>query len=136
MKPNILTEQDATTSYARAWNTLNCEEFLELLADNCHYASQYVFEELESKERIREYLVGKMQTVRKSAANVRTKVGKIKSPDPDRPCVLMYQGDGDQVAEVIVFEVVDGRVQRYDLCMPGLFEFEKAGNKSKVINDI
>lgn len=123
-----MTEKDAAVAYARAWNTLDCGEFLKLLADDCSYASQYVFEELESKERIKEYLTGKIQTVSDSGANVRAVVGRILIPDPDRPCVMMYQGEGNQVAAVVVFKVKDSQIQRYDLCMPELFQYEKTGN--------
>ena len=45
----VLTELDAATAYARAWNRLDCKKFLELLAPDANYASQWVFEELEGK---------------------------------------------------------------------------------------
>jgi hypothetical protein len=44
-----LTEKDAAIAYAKAWNRLDCSKFLKLLDENAHYASQWVFEEIESK---------------------------------------------------------------------------------------
>ena len=46
-EPHVLTELDAATSYASAWNRLDCTQFVELLAPDAHYASQWVFDELE-----------------------------------------------------------------------------------------
>ena len=42
-----LTEKDAAIAYARAWNRLDPNDFLALLAGDARYASQWVFEELE-----------------------------------------------------------------------------------------
>ena len=51
----VLTELDAATAYAVAWNHLDCTQFLELLAPETQYASQWVLDELKSKAAISEY---------------------------------------------------------------------------------
>ena len=51
-----LTEKDAAIAYARAWNRLDPNDFLALLAGDARYASQWVFEELEGLEAISSYL--------------------------------------------------------------------------------
>lgn len=48
-RPMSLSEKDAATAFARAWNRLDPEPFLTLLAPDAHYASQWVFEELETR---------------------------------------------------------------------------------------
>ena len=37
----VLTEREAATAYARAWNRLDCGEYLHLLAEDACYASQW-----------------------------------------------------------------------------------------------
>lgn len=59
-----LTELAAATAFACAWNRLDPEAFLELLAPDAHYASQWVFDELDSRAAIAENLRAKMKTVR------------------------------------------------------------------------
>jgi len=45
-----LTQLPAATAFARAWNRLDPQAFLELRATDAHYASQRVFDELDSGE--------------------------------------------------------------------------------------
>jgi hypothetical protein len=63
-----LTEKDAAIAFAKAWNRLNASEFLQLLDEDAHYASQWVFDELTSKNAIADYLTEKMQTVKRSGS--------------------------------------------------------------------
>lgn len=60
----IITEKDAALAYAKTWNRLNYLEFLELLADDAHYTSQMVLDELQSKDEISDYFINKIETVR------------------------------------------------------------------------
>ena len=61
---NQLTEEAAATAFAKAWNCLQADGFLVLLANDARYTSQWVFEELEGVTSISDYLRGKMQTLR------------------------------------------------------------------------
>ena len=123
---NLLTEKEAATSYAKAWNRLNCRDFIKLLAKDAHYASQYVFNELESKQDIENYLTGKMQTVKGKKSSVRAEIGRTTLPH-EKDCVLIYQGDPKEHAAVVVFKVEDGHIKRFDLCVPQLYQVEKSG---------
>ena len=58
---NELTEEKAAYLFARAWNRLNPEDFLALLAPDARYASQWVFEELIGASAIADYLGSKMR---------------------------------------------------------------------------
>lgn len=62
-----LTETEAVLAFAKAWNRLEPEQFLALLAPDACYASQWVFSELVGASAISEYLRGKMRTVRACA---------------------------------------------------------------------
>ncbi|MBS0468320.1 MAG: nuclear transport factor 2 family protein [Proteobacteria bacterium] len=124
-----LTEKEAAITFARAWNRLDATEFLALLAPDAKYASQWVFEELQSKEAIVDYLRAKMKTVKVHAANnpqskVRVEIGITQAGDADRPCAYMKQGANEAV---IVFTVNDGMISRYDLCIPQLYRPDRSG---------
>jgi hypothetical protein len=119
-----LTEKDAATAYAKAWNSLDCSDFIKLLADDAHYSSQYVLEEQTSKKAITEYLNGKLGAVRNSDTNVTADIGIVRKGYPGRDCTILSQGDNDAV---ILFEINDGKIKRFDLCMPELMDARKSG---------
>ncbi|SHH81274.1 nuclear transport factor 2 family protein [Desulfofustis glycolicus] len=127
MENNTLTESQAATAYAQAWNRLDCRKFLELLAKDCCYASQYVFEELIGREKISEYLVGKIQSVIATRSKVIAGLGALETPNPGRDCALLFQNNTEEITAVILFEVENGAIKRYDLCMPELFSVHNKG---------
>ena len=76
-----LTQEDVVFAFAKAWNRLEPDGFLALLAPEARYASQWVFEELVGVATISDYLRGKMRTVRAHSVNdpnsrVRVEVGR------------------------------------------------------------
>lgn len=128
---NLLTELDAATACAAAWNRLDCTHFLELLAPDACYASQHVFEELESKAAITDYLTGKMQAVRNSKTPVFAELAKTTTGFAGRDCVALAQGDKTVVSAVILFEVDGNRIKRFDLCIPELLGVNRSGQYPK-----
>jgi hypothetical protein len=123
----LLTEEIAAEAYAKAWNTLDPVVFCNLLAENACYASQWVFEELTDKRSISEYLTGKMQSVKERAlhnpsASVQAEVSSATNSFPGRACVVLKQG-GSQAKAVVIFEVGDEQIKRFDLCIPELLGF-------------
>lgn len=117
-----LTELVAATTFARAWNRLDPEAFLGLLAPGAHYTSQWVLDELDSREAIVDYLRGKMKTVRNFRINNpgHRARAELTTCGNGRPCVAMTQGDHAEVKAVVVFTISGNRVSRYDMCMPEL----------------
>lgn len=127
-----VTEDDVFFTFAKAWNRLDPEEFLALLAPEARYASQWVFDELIGASAISDYLRNKMRTVRAHSlhdpnARVRVGVGRIARGEADRPCAFMTQGHGDKVQAAVLFEICDGRVSRYDLCIPQIIGAVRTG---------
>lgn len=125
MKTNTdFAEIDAATAYARAWNRLDGQCFFKLLAEDACYASQYVFSELTSRTEIEEYLTGKMESVKASGGKVRAELGRIVIPY-EKPCVLLYQNSSDDYIAVVVFEIGESNIRRFDLCVPEMYTIEK-----------
>jgi hypothetical protein len=122
----INTEEEAALAFAKAWNHLDPEGFLALLAPDARYASQWVFEELVGTA-IADYLRGKMDTIRQNGGSnphsrVQVEIGR--TVNDGRPCTVMTQGT---TQAIVLFEVRNGKIARYDLCMPELYDVVRSG---------
>lgn len=129
---NELTEEDAVFAFAKAWNRLEPDGFLALLSPEARHASQWVFEELVGAAAITDYLTGKMRTVRAHGVNdpnsrVCVEVGRTPSGSGGRPCAFMTQGQGNAVQAAVLFEICDGKVSRFDLCIPQILGAVRTG---------
>ena len=125
--PMNLSEKDAAIAYAKAWNRLDCSQFLELLDENAHYASQWVCDELENKAAISDYLTAKMRTIKVTGSKVFAELGNTRSSFPGRDCVSMAQGKKEEIKAVVLFEVENNKIKRYDLCIPELLNVKRNG---------
>jgi len=123
----VHNEKEAAIAYAKAWNRLDCSDYIQLLADDAHYASQYVFEELTSKQEIEAYLIPKMQTVKVSGAKVYAELGVTHSGWLGRDCTFLCQGSKEEITAAILFDVKDGKIARYDLVIPELVQVQRSG---------
>jgi hypothetical protein len=127
-----MTEVDAAYSYACAWNRLDPTEFLDVLSEDVKYASQWVFEELKGKEEFSAYFAAKMQTIKGNAADnpqakVFAELATTSKSYPGRSCVVMAQGDEENVQSVVLFEIGDNLIKRLDMCMPEILAPIRSG---------
>ncbi|MGW8158717.1 MAG: nuclear transport factor 2 family protein [Desulfoprunum sp.] len=127
-EPTILTEHDAATAFAKAWNRLDCADFIHLLADDAVYESQWVFTPLEGKEGIADYLAGKMERIKASGKKVRGELSTARAGNQfGKACVVLQQGENRDTDSVMVFEVDGDRIKRCDLCDPAFFDPDPTG---------
>jgi hypothetical protein len=96
-------------------NTLDVSHLAILLADDFHYASQWVLAEIESKSAYLEYIVPKLNAIRKSSGSAWAEMGSLDREFPG-PCVVMAQGDKDNLIAVVLVKVENGKIKRLDLC--------------------
>ena len=122
-----LTEKDAAMAYAKAWNRLDCSDFIELLDDDAQYSSQWVLEGMKSKEEISEYLTGKMETIQDTNYKVYAELGNTRSGFAGRDCVFMAQGKKEEIQAVVLFEVDNNKIKKCDMCIPQLLDVERSG---------
>jgi len=127
-----LTEEKVVFAFAKAWNRLVPNGFLDLLAPDARYASQWVFDELVGAPAIATYLTEKMRTVRAHGVNdpnsrVRVEIGRTTEGMGGRPCAFMTQGKANEVKAAVIFEVSGDNVTRYDLCIPQLLGAVRTG---------
>ena len=110
-----LTVEQALSAYATMMNTLDASQLEPLLADDFHYASQWVFAEIESKTEYLEYIIPKLEVIRQSGGAVWAEMGSLDREFPG-PCIVMAQGEKENLIAVVLAKVEDGKVKRLDLC--------------------
>ena len=110
-----LTAEQALNAYANMINTLDASHLEPLLADNFRYASQWVFAEIESKSAYLDYIVPKLEVMRKSGAAPWAEMGWLDHTFPG-PCVVVAQGDKDNLVALVLVKVEGDKILRFDLC--------------------
>lgn len=125
----VLTVKEAATAYAKAWNRLDCSEFLPLLAEDCCYESQWVYSALEGKQAIADYFNDKLKTIKESGPTVKAELAvSTQGPEAGEDCVLLtQQHDDEEVFVVVVFKVEGDKIKRYDMCVPELYWPKRTG---------
>ena len=112
-----LTEEMALEAYARMINTLDASHLEPLLAEDFHYASQMVFGEIESKLEYLDYIVPKLETIGRSDSQAWAEMGWLGHGSHTKPCVVLAQGDSDELVALVLTKVDDGEIKRLDLCI-------------------
>ena len=112
----MLKVEIALRAYAAMMNTLDRSKLESLLAENFRYASQMVFSEIESKQEYMAYIKPKLDAVRSSGDKVWAEMGRLDD-DFTGPCVVLAQGDKENLVAVILAEVEGDFISRIDMCI-------------------
>ena len=112
-----LTKLEALRAYAMMINTLRVKSLEPLLADDFNYASQFVFEELTSKQAFLEYMRPKLETVANSRATVFAEMGTVSAYGKRQPCVVLAQNDKENLVGLVLARVTNDKLARLDLCI-------------------
>jgi hypothetical protein len=129
----MLSQEDALRAYATMFNTLDAGKFAPLLADDFHYASQWVFAEITSKAEYLDYITKKLEAVKASGVKVWAEIGEIEesfavlSHGWGDPCVFMANGGQDNLVSIVLAEVKDDKIKRLDMCMLDLYRGKRSG---------
>jgi hypothetical protein len=120
MVSESMTKAEAARLFATAWNRLDHTVLEPWLAEDLHYASQQVFDEITCKTDFMSYLSAKMRTVGQSDGGVFGELGETRTYPaytlPPEPCVVMAQGSEDDVVAVVLFQTSAKFIQRIDMC--------------------
>ena len=107
---------------------MNPEVIEPYLAEDVVYESQQVFSALIGKEEVFDYLKGKMQTIKNNSpqSKVYAEVGycgsqegynvQVWSASEGKPCVLMAQGNPNEVLALVLLETEEAKIKRVDIC--------------------
>ena len=110
-----LSKVDALRAYARMMHHLSADYLAPLLADDFHYASQWVFEEITSKQQYLDYIRPKLEAIKASGNRVRAELAELQTY-PGGPCLVMAQGEKDNISATVLVEVVSSKIRRLDMC--------------------
>jgi len=110
-----LSKEEALWAYAQMMNTLDASNLEPMLAEDFHYASQWVLPEITSKADYLAYITSKLEAIRRSGATVWAEMGVLDRELPG-PCVVMAQGDKENLAAVVLAKVEGDKIKRLDLC--------------------
>lgn len=112
-----LTIQQALRRYAAMMNTLNPSLLEPILADNFVYESQRVFQALDSKIAYLDYIRAKCAAIAKAQSPVFAEMGMITAYGAHQPCVILAQGDHDNLVGLVLATISGDKLTRLDLCI-------------------
>lgn len=113
----MLTEADALRAYARMMITLDAQVLEPLLAEDFHYTSQWVFEEIASKRAYLEHMRPKLETIARTKTAVFAELGTANGcRSENEPCVVIAQNHRENLVALVFAEVSDGKLKRLSLC--------------------
>ena len=122
---------EACRAFARMMNNLDYRAFEPWLAEDFHYASQWVFEEITTKVGFEAYIVSKLQTMRSSGSTCVAELAFNHRYD-GAPCVFLAQGEPEKLEATLLITVRAGKVSRADLCaVPAAGDCERTGKIPK-----
>ena len=111
----MLDLETGLRAYATMMNTLDAGAIEPLLADDFHYSSQWVFDEITSRQAYLDYIHPKLKAVRKSGIKVWAEMAHLERGIPG-PCVVMAQESKDSLLSLILGKVANGKLTRLDMC--------------------
>jgi hypothetical protein len=114
-QPDLVDVEGALRAYAEMMNTLDCKKLEPLLAPDFHYASQWVFSEIETKQGYLDYIRPKLETIKWSGNRVWAEMAHLDRDFPE-PCVVLAQGNKDNLIALVLAKVADGLITRFDMC--------------------
>jgi hypothetical protein len=112
----MLDIETALRAYASMMNALDSSKLEPLLSDDFHYASQMVLAEIESKQEYLEYIKPKLEVVRASGTKVWAEMAMLTHSFPG-PCVVLAQGDKENLVALVLAKVKGERIERIDMCI-------------------
>jgi hypothetical protein len=124
---NYATKTEACRAFARMMNNLDYSNFEPWIADDFHYASQWVFDEIDSKAGYEAYIVPKLQTIQRSGSRVFAELAFTHAFGAG-PCVVLAQDKRDNLLATLLVTMRGNKVSRADLCcVPAPEECERSG---------
>jgi len=110
-----LSKADALRAYARMMHHLSVDYLAPMLADDFHYASQWVIEEITSKQQYLDYMRPKLEAIKESGNRVWAELGELQTY-PGGPCLVVAQGERNNISATVLVEVMGSKIKRLDMC--------------------
>ena len=111
----MITELDALKAYAEMMNTRDTKGIAPLLSPALRYNSQWVFEEMVGGDRYCEYMQAKFAKMDESGSFPYAEIGELDEY-PFGNCVIMAQGEKDNLIATVLVKVEGDRISAIDIC--------------------
>ena len=113
-------EKEFLLKLAEAYQQYDASIIEPYLADDMHYASMWVFHEMTSKKEYLDYLVGKLQTMKRSGTRIEFKL--IHGGMHEYGLVITNQKDhqGSPMGFIADFNE-EGKVKMLNITIPSFF---------------
>jgi hypothetical protein len=112
----MLDIETALRAFASMMNTLDSKKLEPLLSTDFHYASQMVLSEIGSKQEYLDYINPKLEAVKASDNAVWAEMAILTHSFPG-PCVVLAQGDKENLIAIVLAKVKGDLIERIDLCI-------------------
>ncbi|MDG1776798.1 MAG: hypothetical protein P8H33_05365, partial [Crocinitomicaceae bacterium] len=86
------TNKELVIEFGKTWNNLDSSFIRDLLIQDFHYASQWVFSEIENKKDYLKYLDYKLLIIAKSNGSLIAELGVLDN----NYCLVINQVEGDK----------------------------------------
>jgi hypothetical protein len=111
--PVPLTKEAALRAYARMMNTQDAGHIEPILADNFHYTSQWVLQELHTKQEFMDYITKKLALFKRDGTPIYAEVATVRI---EGPCIVIAEETKDNLLSVVLAKVADGKLIRLMMC--------------------
>ena len=116
MMHKLMTVEEALRAYAAMINTLDISKLEPYLSKDFRYTSQMVLSDIVSKHDFLNYMGGKLATIRNSGSKIWAEMGIDPEGFPG-PCVILSQGEKENLVGVVLATVEADLIKQFDLCI-------------------
>ena len=121
MEHQKLAQKEAATILAKAWNNLDASLLEPYIAEDIIFWSQQALCDMTGKNAVMAHLNTEMETIRKSPQEqVFAELGETNpyplAPDNPEPCVILAQGDKNNVRALALLKLEGGKINSIGIC--------------------
>tara|TARA_B110000483_G_C17811705_1_gene395366 strand:+ start:43 stop:462 length:420 start_codon:yes stop_codon:yes gene_type:complete len=108
------TNKELVIEFGKTWNNLDSSFIRDLLIQDFHYASQWVFSEIENKKDYLQYLDSKLSAIAESGGNLVAELGVLNN----NYCLVLNQVEDDNDNKTtFLINTKNGKITRADMCL-------------------
>tara|TARA_B110000285_G_C14985045_1_gene543361 strand:- start:632 stop:1054 length:423 start_codon:yes stop_codon:yes gene_type:complete len=108
------TNKELVIEFGKTWNNLDSSFIRDLLIQDFHYASQWVFSEIENKKDYLQYLDSKLSAIAESGGNLVAELGVLNN---NYYLVLNQVEDDNDNKTTFLINTKNGKITRADMCL-------------------
>ncbi len=116
-----LSQKEAVTIMARAWNNLDASMLEPYISEDIVFWSQQALTDVAGKKAVMAYLSAEMETIRKLPdERVYVELGETKplpmAADNPEPCVVLARGHKENIRALALLKLECGKINSIGIC--------------------